>query len=120
MDPSQGPELAEPMPLSDMLGVAGKRAERAERGIAVAAAGAAGAAARHADAGAGGGAAADAAAGTATASARLGHVPWLPVIAVWQRVSTQVAGFRSGLALEELQRRTVERAAMDTCGAYGS
>ena len=55
-----------------------------------------------------------------TGTYRLGHVPWLPVIAVWQRVSTQVAGFRSGLALEELQRRAVERAAMDTCGAYGS
>ena len=55
-----------------------------------------------------------------TGTYRLGHVLRLPVIAVWQRVSTQVAGFRSGLALEELQRRTVERAAMDTCGAYGS
>ena len=110
--------------MSNMLGVA-RAGKPAERGAAVVAAASAAATAtatavRHADASAGGGAAADAAAGTATASARLGHVPWLPVIAVWQRVSTQVAGFRSGLALEELQRRAVERAAMDTCGAYGS
>ena len=108
--------------MSNMLGVAraGKPAERGAAVVAAASAAATATAVRHADAGAGGGAAADAAAGTATASARLGHVPWLPVIAVWQRVSTQVAGFRSGLALEELQRRAVERPAMDTCGAYGS